>query len=125
MNQDRAVGLTITSLKLLGQHDTIQEKEIRKQILAEIRPFLNQLYVAGWEEYRKWYHTTNERAIVLKNKNGEILKEFSSIVDASRKTKISYSTISSAIYQHRKRRDQSYWEFKEITPQKKLKEKSL
>jgi len=89
MEQHRVVSKALLSLKLSGLIDSANA--------PDIRPFLNQVWVAGWEEGRLEINQHTNKKIAQYDRQGNLINIFKSTVDASKKTGYSVKGIYKAL----------------------------
>lgn len=86
MNQETVINKVLRDLKMVGLVDEISN--------GEFKPYLNMLYVAGWEQGKKSLGGHKKRKIELYDTRKNIKIPFDSIVVASHTIKDSIRTIN-------------------------------
>jgi len=101
MNQDRAVSMILRDLTMMGL--------IPEESKGEIRPYLNALWVAGWEKGRESVVSPYCKQLGQYNKAGKLINTFKSIEEASRQTGFSTRGIHVSMQENRAMRQGWVW----------------
>lgn len=101
MKQDRAVSHILRDLKMMGL--------IQEDYAGEIRPYLEALWVAGWESGRESIVSPYAKQLGQYNRDGKLINTFKSIEEAARKTGFTTRGIHVAMQENRAMRQGWTW----------------
>jgi hypothetical protein len=109
MNQEKVVNRILRDLKLFG---LITLDEVGEHRTGEVKPFLNQLWTASWEESRKvMCGDSHARPVGQYDRNGQLLHSYNSIKEAARKTNFHPSNLQRALIRGTKTRQGWIWKY--------------
>ena len=103
MDQEKAVNRMLRDLKMFGL--------LVQDTANDVRPYLNAMYVAGWEQGWLDAHQTTAKAIGQYNIEGKLIATYPSLKIACRRTGFSKSGIQHSIKNNIPTRQRWYWKF--------------
>ena len=103
MKQDVVVNRTLRDLKLMGL--------IEEEASGEMRPFLNAIFVAGWENGYHDSHQTTAKTIGQYDLTGKLIKTYPSLKQACKITGFSKSGIQHSMIHNIPTRQRWYWRY--------------
>jgi hypothetical protein len=113
MEQDIVVNKILRDLKLMGL--------VSEDSNGEFKPYLNALYIAGWEQARIEFAARTNKPVTQYNIDHVPIDDFPSIEIAAKTLKVSRETIARAIKTKQKTAKGHYWAFStsqnELSPQ--------
>lgn len=103
MDQEKIVNRMLRDLKQFGL--------LVEDTANDVRPYLNAMFVAGWEQGWLDAHQTTAKAIGQYNLEGRLVNTFSSLRDACRKTGFSKSGIQHSMTHNIPTRQRWLWKY--------------
>jgi hypothetical protein len=103
MEQDKVVNRVLRDMKLMGV--------ISEDTNGEIRPYLNALFVAGWEVGWLDAHQTTAKAIGQYDLNGKLICSYKSLKEACKKTGFSKNGILHSMKFEVPTRQKWFWRY--------------
>lgn len=103
MEQDKAVNRILRDMKLMNI--------IPEDTDGSIRPYLNALFVAGWEKGYLESHQTTAKTIGQYNLTGKLIATYPSLKDACKKTGFSKNGILHSMTHNVPTRQKWTWKY--------------
>jgi hypothetical protein len=103
MNQHIAVQKMMVNIKIIS--------EIPEDCYSELRDYLKQMYVVGYDEARKELCAHNKKRIGQFNKQGHLLNDFASLREAAKKTGFKEPGLYSAVLRGNVTRQGHLWKY--------------
>ena len=108
MNRDRVVAKVLTNLKMAGFIDPFNS--------PFIRPFLEQVWAAGWEEGRLEINQHTNKKIAQYDQHGRLIAIYKSRVEAAKLTGFKVDTIKKSMERGAPMKQGYTWIYIEDTP---------
>jgi hypothetical protein len=103
MKQDVAVNRILRDLKMMGL--------VMEDTSGELRPYLNALFVAGWENGYHDSHQTTAKVIGQYTLEGKLINTYPSLKAACKRTGFSKSGIQHSMIHNVPTRQRWYWKY--------------
>ena len=103
MDQDKTVNRVLRDIKMLGF--------VFEDSIGEIRPYLNALFVAGWEQGWLDAHQTTAKTIGQYDLTGKLIATYPSLKEACKKTGFSKSGIQHSMIHNVPTRQRWLWKY--------------
>lgn len=103
MEREQVVRKVILNLKMAGLIDPLYS--------SDVKPFLEQIWVAGWEYRGKQLTAHNKKQVAQYNSEGNFIASYESVQNASKITGHKTDAIYKSIWKGRLTKKGHYWRY--------------